>query len=441
MQFRTMFQIRAAHVFFMLMALVLISVPMPAFAQEVSAVVESSEDDGDFALFLGRFHPIVLHFPVGLLIALFLMEIAAMFRSSRSLEPAHWFLLIMGTVTAIIASLFGWFLASEGGYDERTVFLHRWTGVGVAVLAVVALVLKFRATKTMTELTQWGYRISLLAVVFLLSAAGHYGANLTHGSQYLFEYMPAWIPFSEQLKAMEGGGPSDELVAGVYADVIQPVFEKQCYECHGDTKEKGDYKMLTRDQLIAAGESGIPAIIPGNAAESNLVKLIALPDEHEEVMPPTGKGTLTSEDILAVMHWIDRGADFGDGSNLIELEKPKSVPAEIDLSELSDDEPVDYEKYILPIFKASCWECHNDEVQDGDLRMDTLKHFLKGGEFGEIIEPGSVEDSVLYELIILPPDDTDFMPAKNDPLPDEQIALIKRWIEEGCDFGDWTGEE
>jgi uncharacterized membrane protein len=419
----------------------MVCVPQLSFGQETVDVVEPAEDEPQFTLFLGRFHPIVLHFPVALLIALFIMEIVAIFRTSRTLEPAHWFLLVFGTGTAIVASLFGWFLASEGGYDESTVFWHRWTGVGVAVFATVALGLKFRASRTMSELAQWGYRSSLVVIVGLLSVAGHYGANLTHGSQYLFEYMPEWIPFSEQLKALEGGGPSEELIAGVYADVIRPVFEKQCYECHGDEKDKGDYKMLTRDQLIGAGESGIPAIIPGDAASSNLVKLIALPDEHEEVMPPTGKGTLTSDQILDIMHWIDRGADFGDGSNLIELEKPKNAPAELDLTGLSDDEPVDYVKYILPIFIASCWECHNDEVQDGDLRMDTLEHFLKGGEFGEIIEPGDVENSVLYELIILPPDDTDFMPAKNDPLPDEQIALIKRWIEEGCDFGDWTGEE
>jgi uncharacterized membrane protein len=422
----------------MMLTLFMVSIPFPSIAQEVA---EAVEEESQLALFLGRFHPIVLHFPIGLLVAVFLLELAALFRTSRALEPAHWFLLILGTGSAIIASLFGWFLSWEGGYDEDTVFWHLWSGVGVAVFAVVAVGLKFRASRTMSEWSQWGYRITMLIVIGLLSVAGHFGGNLTHGSQYLFEHMPDYIPLSAQLKAMESGGPSAELVAGQYADVILPLFETQCYECHGDEKDKGDYKMQTREQLIAPGESKLPAIIPGDAAASNLVKLIALPEEHEFVMPPEGKGALSSEDILEIMHWIDRGADFGDGSNLIELEKPKNAPAELDLTGLSDDEPVDYEKYILPIFIASCWECHNDEVQDGDLRMDTLKHFLKGGEFGEIIEPGDVENSVLYELIILPEDDTDFMPAKNDPLPDYQIALIKRWIEEGCDFGDWTGEE
>jgi len=140
------------------------------------------------------------------------------------------------------------------------------------------------------------------------------------------------------------------------------------------------------------------------------------------------------------MQWIERGADYGDGTNLIELEKPKSTPAEIDTSDLDGGGRVNFERHIWPIIAASCVECHNDEEQEGDLRLDTKAYILEGGEFGPVFEPGSPEDSTFYELIVLPEKDPDFMPTKNDPLPDAQIELIKRWIEEGCDFGEWTGE-
>ena len=412
--------------------------PLGAWAQEAGPGFNQETAD-QITAFLGRFHPIVLHFPIGLLVALFIMEMAAMFRSSRSLEAAHWFLLIFGTLTAIAAATFGIFLSWEGGYDEQTLFWHKWTGIGVAVLAVLAIFLKAYHERTYKEGAVTAYRVCLLVCVGLLMAAGHFGGNLTHGSTYLFDNMPEWMPLAEYLQ--EEGGTSEAVAGSVYAETILPILESRCYECHGDTKQKGDFVMTTRASLIAAGESGLPAIVPGDAMASNLVRVITLPGEHEAVMPPKGKGALTGDDITAIIHWIDRGADFGDGTNLIELETPKSAPAEIDMSGLSDDVPVDYVTYILPIFEASCWECHNEDEQEGELRMDTLAYFLEGGEFGEIIEPGDPEKSTLFELITYPPDDPDFMPAKNDPLPDEQIALIKRWIIEGCDFGDWTGEE
>ncbi len=391
-------------------------------------------------LFLGRFHPIVLHFPVGILVALFAVEMVAMFRSSRSWEGALWLLLIVGALSAVTAAAFGVFLSWEGGYDAQTVFWHKWTGIGVAGLAVLAVILKAYHERVYTATAATAYRVCLLVCVGLLTVAGHFGGNLTHGSTYLFENMPDWMPLATYLQ--EGSGDSGEVVSGsVYAETILPLFESSCYECHGDTKQKGDFVMTSRDALLAGGESGLPAVVPGDAMASNLVRVITLPEEHKAVMPPKGKGALSGDTVTAIIHWIDRGADYGDGSNLIEIETATNAPAEIDLSGLSEDEPLDFVTYILPIFQASCWECHDEEEQEGELRMDTLAHFLKGGEFGAIVEPGNLDDSTLFELITLPADDTDFMPAKNDPLPDEQIALIKRWILEGCDFGDWTGEE
>lgn len=390
----------------------------------------------EWAAMLGRFHPIVLHFPIGLLVGVFLLELASIFRPFQYLDPAHWLLLIIGTGAAIVAAAFGVFLSWEGGYDESTVFWHQWTGIGVAALAVISLLLRASAGRTGKPSTQNAYRAALFANVILVSIAGHYGGNLTHGSSYLFENMPPWMPMA---KLHQASG-SSSVAGSAYAEVIQPIFESKCYECHSDDKNKGDYKMTTREAMLTPGESGKPPIVPGNATASELVRLIALPGEHEAVMPPEGKGAVTGDDILAIMQWIDRGADFGDGTNTIVVAKQKSTPANVDTSVLDSGEKINFETHIWPIIQASCLECHNEETQDGELRLDTKEFILEGGEFGEIIEPGSPDDSVFYELITLPSDDTDFMPAKNDPLPDLQIELIKRWIEEGCDFGEWTGK-
>lgn len=391
----------------------------------------------EWAAMLGRFHPVVLHFPIGLLMGVFLLEFASVFRRFKNLEPAHWLLLTLATLSSIVASGFGLFLSWEGGYNEDAVFWHQWTGIGVSVLLVLAFILRLAFTQSWRDGARRLYRLALFLSIILISIAGHFGGDLTHGSEYLFEKMPPWMPMATVNRV---GGIDPAFAGSQYIEVIKPIFEAKCYECHSEEKTKGDYQMHTRDLLLTPGESELPPIVPGNASKSELVRLIALPEEHEFVMPPEGKPLLTGDEIVAVMQWIDRGADYGDGSNTIVLEKPKSLPAEIDISDLGDDDPVSFEKYIWPIIVASCVECHNHEEQEGELRLDTKEYILEGGEFGPVFEPGSIEDSTFYELIVLPVDDTDFMPAKNDPLPDYQIELIKRWIEEGCDFGDWVGQ-
>ena len=424
--------------------------PVPAVPEELSVDAPVTDavgvpvDAGGFDYeewtpMLGRFHPLVLHFPIGVLFALFLLEVAYVFRKFQNIEPAHWLLLIIGTVGAIIAATFGWFLSWEGGYDEVIIFRHKWTGVGVAGLCVLAIFVRAFYSYTMKHRIRHAYRGILILIVVLLSISGHYGGNLTHGEDYLFENVPDSVPIPEFLYS-KNEVPIES--GSTYADVIHPILKAQCYECHSEAKSKGDFQLTTRALMLTPGESGKKPVVPGDAFASELVRLIALPEEHDELMPPSGKGALTSDEILAIMQWIDRGADFGDGAHVIEIEAeaPKMAPAVIDTSDIDTEGMVDFTKHIWPIIEASCMECHNAEKQKGELRLDTKAFILAGGEFGAVIEPGSPDDSTFYELITLDEDDPDFMPAKNEPLPTDQIALIKRWIEEGADFGEWTGE-
>jgi uncharacterized membrane protein len=270
------------RLFSALLLVACVAIGAVSVAQDVSTetpVIENTPETfglNETALMLGRFHPIVLHFPIGLLVALFLLECLSYFKPFKNIESAHWLLLILGAGTAVKAAAFGLFLSWEGGYDEDTVFWHQWTGIGVAVLAILALVLRFAYTRNYKHIILQFYRLVLFANVILISIAGHYGGNLTHGSTYLFENMPEWMPMATSRQS------SSEGVAGsTYADVIQPIFESKCYECHGEEKNKGDYKMTTRELLLTSGESGNPSLVAGDAMSSMLVRVITLPGEHE----------------------------------------------------------------------------------------------------------------------------------------------------------------
>lgn len=274
-----------------------------------SYVFAGSEHVPDIAMFIGRFHPMVLHFPVGVLVALILLEILGLFKPSEGLSLAGYLLLALGTHTAVIAVVMGLFLASEGGYNEETLFWHKWLGFGVAVTALLASGCKIAELKGASSF-KVGYKVSLLLAFICLNFGGHEGANLTHGKTYLFEYAPAW------LANMFGYGEekdSSETVAtasgeSVFQNVIVPIFKEKCIKCHGEEKQKGEYRLDTYKDMMVAGESEIDPIVAGVPAASYLVELITLADDADEIMPPEGKGELTDKEVMAIINWIADGA-------------------------------------------------------------------------------------------------------------------------------------
>jgi len=102
-------------------------------------------------------------------------------------------------------------------------------------------------------------------------------------------------------------------------------------------------------------------------------------------------------------------------------------------------EGVSFNDTIWPILQERCLSCHGGDKDKGDLKLDSLEAFTKGGENGPIFVAGKPEESALYKLTILPKDDPDIMPAKGDPLTEEQTKAIHTWITEGANFGDWKG--
>lgn len=94
---------------------------------------------------------------------------------------------------------------------------------------------------------------------------------------------------------------------------------------------------------------------------------------------------------------------------------------------------VDFATQIEPILKEHCYECHGPEKGRGKLRMHTRELAMKGGSTGPLYVPGKSGESYMVTRL-LGGDDEDQMPLDKDPLKDEQIDLIKRWIDEG---GEW----
>ncbi len=91
---------------------------------------------------------------------------------------------------------------------------------------------------------------------------------------------------------------------------------------------------------------------------------------------------------------------------------------------------VDFERQIKPIIDKNCLECHSTEKRKGGLSLATYGDALDGGRNGAAIRPGAGTRSIMIQRLLgrIEPQ----MPKDEDPLPSSQIALIRRWIDEGA---------
>lgn len=91
---------------------------------------------------------------------------------------------------------------------------------------------------------------------------------------------------------------------------------------------------------------------------------------------------------------------------------------------------VTYDEHIKPIFRQHCFACHNPDKKTNGLDLTAYSTAMQGGSSGEAIEPGSPDFSYLFLLVSHQSEP--HMPPKSEKLPDEQIALIRRWIDGGA---------
>src|SRR5438445_1446465 len=94
-------------------------------------------------------------------------------------------------------------------------------------------------------------------------------------------------------------------------------------------------------------------------------------------------------------------------------------------------EPVDYVRDVKPIFAANCTSCHGVTKQKADLRLDLYANVKRGGQSGLAIVPQKSSESRLFQAVTGSRSDVEKMPPKGE-LTAEQIALLKRWIDEGA---------
>lgn len=284
------------------------------------------------AYFIGRFHPLVVHLPIGFLLLALLMQWASSYERFAHLRSAVRFALFWAMLGSLAAATMGYLLSLEGGYEGSTLSWHKWTGVGLTALTVGL----YFASRHWAEKNSWTrFKMPMFyGAVVLLGITGHLGGVLTHGSQYLTEYSPIQL-------ASANTTSGDLLVvekveeAEIYTHLIQPILNSKCVSCHNINKTKGRLLMDTPEGLSKGGKHG-PVFKTGKPFESALIHRILLPETDRLHMPPVGKNQITTEELSLLQWWIDMGAQFN--LKVREVDLPEPIKAIIQSRIKSEDQ-------------------------------------------------------------------------------------------------------
>ncbi len=176
------------------------------------------------------------------------------------------------------------------------------------------------------------------------------------------------------------------------SDVL-PVFRAKCLACHGKTTRSGGLSLETLDDVLRGGKSG-PAIVPGRPVDSLVMTLAATGK-----MPMSG-AKLTDLELASVRGWIEK----------------------------EDHKPPVAERDVAAILSAKCWVCHGRREKSAGLDLRTRESMAR------VLVPGKPDDSLLVKRIAArempPPKLQEQFSVRG--LTDDELAKVRRWIEEGA---------
>lgn len=262
-----------------------------------------------YSTIIGRLHPLIVHFPIVLILSTVLME--WFFGSLRGpigvtiLKTTHrW-----SMYTAALSTFCGYLLFSTGDYSGSNIQYHLWGGVIVTILMIWSLVFKYRYEKTHRWRWRQLYRTFLFIAGAMVIYTGHLGGMLTHGNTYLTDPIKKAIEKREYNRTRAMTSPQS---LKIFGDILLPAMEKKCLQCHNSQNSKSDLDLSTYAETKAGGKSLRPMIVPGRPDSSELHVRINLPPKHEEYMPPDGKPALHPTEVRLLAAWIQNGANEDD---------------------------------------------------------------------------------------------------------------------------------
>ena len=339
---------------------------------------------------LAHLHPLVLHFPMALVLVGAVAMLWNWFRGEEGVGDFAYHCIWIGAALAVVASASGWFLA-EGETGEKDLEWHRWFAIGTTcalfVLAIIASLSRnddrpgvLAATRLLTLVTAGG-----------MAFTGHLGGNMKWGDGFVTEPMGAAIKASwdriRELNERPQGAASPATTDEIKSE------EKKAENPPATTDDKPSGEAKPADAPHAS-----MGAVSGDAIDA---------DEPPQT-PPAPPADRPSA-----------GKTAGDKS------AATTVPPK---------KPVSYKDDLVPLMKARCYECHSGEKPKDGIGFDHMEELIKTSGKRAVVMKGDPAKSTAFTAVMkadtskkrMPP------PKKGDRLTPEEAGIIEAWIKEGA---------
>lgn len=244
----------------------------------------------NWLVFAGRLHPLFVHLPIGIYTTVVVLYLLKDKFEGVAINNILYLVVSISTTSALLSIIAGLFLSHESGYTAEDLAWHKNTAFAFG-LTQYLLYSIFDRTNNFVK------SIIIISSAILLVVSGHLGANITHGTHYLW-------PDANSKKAN-----LDVQKNSLFEIAVQPIFNEKCTSCHNAKKSKGGLILTDSIGIKKGGEHG-PILLAGNLVESKIIKSMLLPMNDKQHMPPDGKPQLSQDEKNTIKQWILSGASF-----------------------------------------------------------------------------------------------------------------------------------
>ncbi len=274
----------------------------------------------DWTQFFGRFHPLIIHLPIGIIVLGALFYWMSFREKWSRLKSVIAPILLGAAITSTFSVVFGLMLASDGSYAASSLTWHKWSGIITAIATWGSYIFYTAESKPSIP-----FKASFYIMLVSLILAGHKGGQITHGKNYLLQYAPGFLVtlFNGSIEdnssyfIAESNMDSTE----AFRDIIKPMLDAKCIQCHNPDKSNGGLVLTSFEAILDGGNSG-EVLQAGDVFESKLFARTTLPQSSSKFMPLEGiPFTYKEQEIMA--WWIETGHE--EFLKLRSVEIPKNI--------------------------------------------------------------------------------------------------------------------
>ncbi len=357
---------------------------------------------------LGAIHPLIVHFPIALAIVAALAMLWNWIWQHDGFGDFAFHCTWIAALASVFVSASGWFFAESNGSESNELFLHRWFGIGSSA-GLIALAF-------MTSLVRsdsWPSLLKISRLASLLVAAGigitaHFGGEMVWGEGQVTT--PLSNALSVSWASIRG---KDAEVATAPTAPIAPTAPTAPSTNAPTTPVAPVAPAAPATPTTTDAPKPIANTSIHDVLRMSFAFAMSVPQTTPPATPPASPPPSPP-------------ADSSKSTVPPAATAPSAIPKDLE-----------YNKNILPILEARCWECHGKGVAKGGVAFDhvaelIVKEPLVKSKQIPIILVGKPASSAIMKAIQKPMTAKGHMPPKGARLTAEQIALIEAWIQQGA---------